>query len=220
MGQRLGTPISGNLINCTGYKISSVDNLGTNVATFLGNALPSAVVTFLGTPSSANLRSALTDETGTGAAVFATSPEITTPTITGVTSGAGATSGEVGEVAVSSGTTGTLTSTNPISAGNVVLSAGDWDISAQVQFNAAGGTNVTDWYASISTTSANIASPIANSLTAHERVPASADHSQCLVIPPTQVLPTGSTTYHINVRGDFTGTAPTVSYVIRARRMR
>jgi hypothetical protein len=35
----------------------------------------------LGTPSSANLRAALTDETGTGSAVFATSPTITTPTL-------------------------------------------------------------------------------------------------------------------------------------------
>lgn len=40
------------------------------------------VETFLGTPSSANLRAALTDETGTGAAVFATSPTLTTPTLT------------------------------------------------------------------------------------------------------------------------------------------
>lgn len=40
------------------------------------------VETFLGTPSSANLRAALTDETGTGAAVFATSPALTSPTLT------------------------------------------------------------------------------------------------------------------------------------------
>jgi hypothetical protein len=37
------------------------------------------VLTFLGTPSSANLAAALTDETGSGAAVFATSPILTTP---------------------------------------------------------------------------------------------------------------------------------------------
>lgn len=35
------------------------------------------VATFLATPSSANLRAALTDETGTGAAVFAASPTLT-----------------------------------------------------------------------------------------------------------------------------------------------
>ena len=41
----------------------------------------SNVATFLGTPSSANLRSALTDETGTGGAVFATSPTLVTPAL-------------------------------------------------------------------------------------------------------------------------------------------
>lgn len=35
--------------------------------------------TFFATPSSANLRAALTDETGTGAAVFANSPALTAP---------------------------------------------------------------------------------------------------------------------------------------------
>jgi len=67
----LGTPASGTLTNCTGLPVASgVSGLGAGVATFLT------------TPSSANLRAALTDETGTGAAVFATAPTITTPTLT------------------------------------------------------------------------------------------------------------------------------------------
>ena len=64
----LGTPSSATLTNATGLPISTgVSGLGTGVATFLA------------TPSSANLRSALTDETGTGSAVFATSPALVTP---------------------------------------------------------------------------------------------------------------------------------------------
>jgi hypothetical protein len=39
------------------------------------------IETFLATPSSANLAAALTDETGTGANVFATSPALVTPTL-------------------------------------------------------------------------------------------------------------------------------------------
>jgi len=43
------------------------------------------VQAFLAVPSSANLRTAMTDETGTGVLVFATSPTLTTPTITNPT---------------------------------------------------------------------------------------------------------------------------------------
>lgn len=50
-----------------------VSGLGTNVATFLG------------TPSSANLAAAITDETGSGALVFGTSPTIATATLSSPT---------------------------------------------------------------------------------------------------------------------------------------
>jgi len=46
------------------------------------SGLGTSVATFLATPSSANLAAAVTDETGSGALVFATSPTIATPTIT------------------------------------------------------------------------------------------------------------------------------------------
>jgi hypothetical protein len=44
--------------------------------------LGSGVATFLATPSSSNLASAVSDETGTGALVFGTSPTLATPTLT------------------------------------------------------------------------------------------------------------------------------------------
>lgn len=66
----LGTPTSGTLTNCTGLPISTgVSGLGANVATALS------------TPSSANLAAAITDETGSGALVFATSPTLVTPAL-------------------------------------------------------------------------------------------------------------------------------------------
>jgi hypothetical protein len=67
----LGTPTSGTLTNCTNLPISTgVSGLGSGVATFLA------------TPSSANLASAVTDETGSGALVFGTTPTLSNPTIT------------------------------------------------------------------------------------------------------------------------------------------
>lgn len=72
----LGTPLSGDLTNCTNLPIASgVSGLGTDVAAFLA------------TPSSANLRSAVTDETGTGALVFANTPTLVTPVLGTPTSG-------------------------------------------------------------------------------------------------------------------------------------
>jgi hypothetical protein len=65
----IGTPTSGTLTNCTGLPLSSVTGLGANMATFLA------------TPSSANLAATVTDETGTGALVFANSPTLVTPTL-------------------------------------------------------------------------------------------------------------------------------------------
>jgi len=47
----------------------------------MGSDLGTNVATFLATPSSANLAAAVTDESGTGALVFGTSPAITTPTL-------------------------------------------------------------------------------------------------------------------------------------------
>ena len=49
--------------------------------TYQSAAFAANVKTFLATPSSANLKAAVTDETGSGALVFATSPTLTTPTI-------------------------------------------------------------------------------------------------------------------------------------------
>jgi hypothetical protein len=66
----LGTPASATLTNATGLPISTgVSGLGTGIATFLA------------TPSSANLASAVTDETGTGNLVFTNSPTLVTPAL-------------------------------------------------------------------------------------------------------------------------------------------
>jgi hypothetical protein len=78
----LGTPTSGTLTNATGLPISTgVSGLGTGVATFLA------------TPSSANLAAALTDETGSGAAVFGTAPTLSNPVVGTQTYGDSSTKG-------------------------------------------------------------------------------------------------------------------------------
>lgn len=66
----LGTPASGTLTNCTGLPVSTgISGLGANMAAWLAD------------PTSAKLAATVTDETGSGKLVFATSPTLVTPTI-------------------------------------------------------------------------------------------------------------------------------------------
>ncbi len=110
-----------NLADATGLPISTgVSGLAANVATFLG------------TPSSANLLAALTDETGTGAAVFGTSPTIATPTLTGTAvaanldiSGAVDIDGHLDADNVSIAGVSTMTGASTFSAGVTIAGALD-----------------------------------------------------------------------------------------------
>jgi hypothetical protein len=147
-GGALGTPSSGTLTNCTDLPISTgVSGLGSGVATFLA------------TPSSSNLAAAVSDETGSGSLVFATSPTLTTPnlgtpstiTLTNATglpvstgiSGLG--TGVATALAVNVGSTGAFVPTSGSGA------SGTWDISISGSANAA-------------TTATNLASGAANQI--------------------------------------------------------
>lgn len=97
-GVNLTTQVTGTLPIAnggTGSTSTTYCNLTSNVTGTLPVAnggtgitsLGTGVATWLGTPSSANLAAAVTDETGSGSLVFATSPTLVTPVLGTPTSG-------------------------------------------------------------------------------------------------------------------------------------
>jgi hypothetical protein len=77
----LGTPTSGVLTNCTGTAAGlTAGNVTTN-ANLTGHVTSVGNAAVLGSFTSAQLATALTDETGSGAAVFATNPILVTPNL-------------------------------------------------------------------------------------------------------------------------------------------
>ena len=105
-----------------------------------------SLATFLATPSSANLASVVTDETGTGPLVFNQSPTIANPTLTGTVTAGGST-GSSGQVLTSSGSG--IAWATPIS-GNLTINAQTAsytiqasDVNALVTISSSSATTVT-----------------------------------------------------------------------------
>ena len=124
----LGTPQSGVLTNCTGLPVATgISGLGASVAAFLA------------TPSSANLATAVTGETGSGALVFATSPTLVTPVL-GAASATSLVSGLIANTAVA-GTIASAATVAPTAPVTIISgTAAIVTITAPAPISSTGGT--------------------------------------------------------------------------------
>jgi hypothetical protein len=182
--------------------------------------------TFLATPSSANLRSFLTDETGTGAAVFATSPAITTPDIVGVAAATNANAGSVGEYvesniasgsAIAAGATGVAKTLTSIS-----LTAGDWDVSGVVQWIPLSTTVMSAYAGSISTTTntLDITNGRWSSMVLQTGVTGAGNTDGSSAIIPCRFSLASTTTIYLVGRATYTTAGLNMYGILRARRVR
>lgn len=151
-GVNLATQVTGTLPIAnggTGTTSTTFVNLGTNVTGTLpaGNggtgitSLGSGIATWLGTPSSANLAAAVTDETGSGALVFAT-----TPVITGLREKSVAVAASDINLSLGNYFTRTISGTTTFTVSNVATSG---DVAAFILILTNGGSATVNWFSGV-----------------------------------------------------------------------
>lgn len=204
--------------------IVPVLNGGTGVTTAaaevtrLSAAVTTGTLAQFSATSSAQLLGVLSDETGTGLAVFGTSPTITTPNIVGVTNGAVAAAGSVGEVPTAGvGTAVSLTTGTQANCTSKTLTAGMYLLYGSISFNPAGSTVMSAASAGISTTTGAVP---AVPLYAGWGGTAPAGTTEIFAVPMQIVNVNASTTYFLVGVAIFTTSTATMTCQLNALRIR
>lgn len=178
----LGIPSAGDLSSCTGLPIATgVSGLAAGVAAFLASG------------TSADLKTAITDETGSGALVFATSPTLVTPALGTPTAGVltsctglPLTTGITGLLGIGNGGTGVTSVTTGITASAFA----GWDAAGNLSAN-----NFTNDYATTATAAGTTTLTVSSKRTQFF----TGSTTQTVVLPVVTTLALGHTFYIRNL---------------------
>lgn len=184
---------------------------GTGFGCFTSMAVTTGTLGQFSSTTSAQLAAVLTDETGTGSVVYGTSPTITTPTINGITSGTNGAAGALGQCissTVASGSAVALTANTGTNVTSISLTAGDWLVFGQVNFQATSTTTVAYTLGSINSVSAT---PTNANLAAMGGVNGSVLQTSAVGVPIQRVNITSTSTYYLVAQASF-GTSTLSAY--------
>lgn len=218
-----GTPSSITLTSGTGLPLTTgvtgtlpVANGGTGIT-----AIGAGIATFWGTPSSANLAAALTDEVSSTAA----SPKAlfgTAGSLPATATNDSATAGSLGECVSSSSGAIPLTTATVANIHSISLTAGDWDVTGVALFETAATTNITLLIGSISTTSATLGASLTNRVChifGAGYVPGNAQSYE-FPLPTVRISLSGTTTVRVVSYAAFTVSTLNAYGSLIARRVR
>jgi hypothetical protein len=171
--------------------------------------------------TSAQLATLLSDETGSGSAVFSLTPTITAPNIIGTISGGNAAAGSVGEVISSQVTTNTSFAPATGVAGNLCtlsLTAGDWEVYGNVFWAAGVGSGA--WTATNAGFNTTSATTPGNYLLGQTAQAAAAAQNVGYAVPTQRVSISSTTTVYMVGLVTYSSGAMNYQCQMHARRSR
>jgi hypothetical protein len=145
--------------------------------------------------------------------------------VAGTTTNNSADTGVVGEYVVStvSNTTVTLANNTAANITSISLTAGDWDVQANLQFDIGATTNMTYWYSTVSTTSGTLNTSTTNSSNGVAPTAAGTVFGATaftFLSPVARVSLSATTTVYLVAQAGFTVSTLKAGGTIRARRIR
>lgn len=210
------SPVAVALPSCSTANSGLKYTSGTGFSCGTTFALTSGNLSQFAATTSAQLSGVLSDETGTGVAVFGTSPTITTPNIVATATNNNAAAGSVGDFSGSTGSGVALTSATPTNGHSISLGAGDWDVRGSCHFKPGAGTVVTTVSAGLSTTSA-----VAPAIPLYAQLSNLGTNGiAAMAMPMQRFTLSGTTTIYAVVNSIFTTSTLTATCRIEARRPR